>query len=108
VIQVLCWSAGVLAACALFRRHRPGPAACLRFLTGWVLGAVAAHAGWALLHADVARPTHAWRPAGFTVLGVPLGPLAASLGAGPAYRAAALATLPAENTGPHSMLNSNA
>lgn len=89
-------------ALVAFRRRRRQPEALLRFAAGLVLGALAAHLGWALLHAGhvASHPRLLLDPGrGYCVLFVPLGPLAsAALGldreARAAWLAAAFGSLP--------------
>ena len=79
-IGLLALSAAFWVALALYRTNEPGGEGQARFLLGLVLGGLWAHLGWALLYADriVAAPDALWRPAGWSVLFVPLGVLAAA------------------------------
>jgi len=90
-------------ALLVFHRRSPRPAAGLRFAVALVLGALAAHLGWALLHPGhvASHPSLVLDPGrGHCVLFVPLGVLASSLvgldrAGRDAYLAAAFASLPA-------------
>jgi hypothetical protein len=89
-LQALALSAGFWVAFALHRRTGSGRPSQRRFLAGLVLGALAAHLGWALLHADriVASPDALLRSGGWSVLFVPFGVLlAAPWGGTPGLRA---------------------
>jgi prolipoprotein diacylglyceryltransferase len=76
--QWLALSAAFWVALALYRRENAADTG--RFAVALVLGAAFAHVGWALLHADrIAAEPRAWFwPAGWSVLFVPLGLLAAT------------------------------
>ena len=71
-------SAAFWVALALYRRENAAETG--RFAVGLVLGALCAHLGWALLHVDrIAAEPRAWLwPAGWSVLFVPFGLLAAT------------------------------
>lgn len=77
-IQWLALSAAFWVALACYRRRDTADTG--RFAVGLVLGALSAHVGWALLHVDrvVAEPRAWFWPAGWSVLFVPLGLLAAT------------------------------
>lgn len=84
-----------------FRMHAGSERFRLRFPVGLVLGAIAAHLGWAALNWHVVReaPSVLLTPAGFCVLFVPLGLLAAAPWNAPAphrdaFLTAAFASLP--------------
>lgn len=95
-------SAALWVAVAGFHRRLPESRSGVRHLLGLALGALAAHLGWAVLHADrvLARPEVLLDPtSGFCVLFVPLGPLAVAPWRGAAaaraeFLTAALGALP--------------
>jgi len=100
--------APVLAICASFwvaligfLWRRPDGEGALRHVVGLALGALVAHFGWTALHADRLAGVGwlGWlAPTGFSVLFVPLGPLAAATGldreARTRFLAAAFGALP--------------
>jgi hypothetical protein len=77
-LQLVCLSCSFWVALAIYGWHAPD---AVRMGVGLALGATFAHFGWLILHVDrVATEPLAWvaQPAGFCVLFVPLGPLAAA------------------------------
>jgi hypothetical protein len=99
---VVAWSAAFWIALAVFAARRERTASARRFAAGLALGALLAHAGWAALHLPLVRaaPRLLADPlAGFTVLALPLGVLAAAPWRAPraereGWLAAALGALP--------------
>jgi hypothetical protein len=96
---LLLLSAAFWTALALAARRESDPRLLGRLAAGLAAGALAAHLGWALLHAHALaeRPALLLSPGGFCVLFVPLGLIAAAPGRGAErerYLAAAFASLP--------------
>ncbi len=79
-LQMLALSAAFWVALESYRRNEPEGQGQAHFLRALVLGALAAHLGWAALYADriVDTPAVLWRPAGWSVLFVPFGVLVAA------------------------------
>jgi hypothetical protein len=100
--SLLAWSAAFWIALLAFAARRERAASARRFAVGLALGAMLAHAGWAAMNLPLVRasPRLLADPlAGFTVLGVPLGLLAAAPWRAPralreGWLAAALGALP--------------
>lgn len=101
LVSLAAWSASFWVALAGFLRGSRDGEGAARHVVGLALGAVAAHVGWIALHVDrvAAAGWAGWlAPAGFCVLFVPLGPLAAARGldrdARARFLAAAFGALP--------------
>jgi len=101
VLQLALLSAAFWVALIAYERREPEGERGLRFIAGLALGGALAHLGWAALYADRvwSAPAALFSPAGFCVLFVPLGPLAAAPWRAPRaerdrFLAAAFASLP--------------
>jgi hypothetical protein len=100
--MLLAWSAAFWVALLAFAARRERTASARRFAVGLALGAFFAHAGWAAMNLALVRasPRLLVDPlAGFTVLALPLGLLAAAPWRAPravraGWLAAALGALP--------------
>ena len=96
-LQPLAWCTAFWVAWLGFALRNADPAHRARFAAGLMLGAIACRAAWALFHLPLlsAAPGDVLdSSAGYSVLGLPLGLLAAAPGRGrAAWRAAAFASL---------------
>lgn len=97
VLQPLAWCAAFWTAWLGFALRDADPARRARFAAGLILGAIACRTAWALFHLPLLRaaPWGVLDPGGgYSVLGLPLGLLAAAPGRGrAAWQAAAFASL---------------
>ena len=100
-LALVCLSAAFWVALGGYLRREPEGDHALRMIVGLALGGALAHLGWAALYADRiwTQPDALLAPGGFSVLFVPLGPLAvapwrASRAERDRFLAAAFASLP--------------